>query len=60
LRIIYFHFITDQQIWLMTLYDKSEALDVTPSERKTLKTALEAELRVRNKRQSQTRRWRTH
>jgi hypothetical protein len=60
LRIIYFHFATDQQIWLMTLYDKSEASDLTPSERKTLKTALEAELRVRNKTQSQTRRWRTH
>jgi hypothetical protein len=47
LRIIYYHFLTDQQIWLMTLYDKDEAADLTPAEKKGLKRALEAELKAR-------------
>lgn len=47
LRIIYYHFPSDRQIWLMTLYDKSEASDLTSREKKTLKTAIEHELSVR-------------
>jgi hypothetical protein len=47
LRIIYYHFLADQQIWLMTLYDKSEAADLTPKEKKALKATIEAELRAR-------------
>jgi hypothetical protein len=31
----------------MTLYDKSEAADLTPKEKKALKAAIEAELRAR-------------
>jgi hypothetical protein len=50
LRIIYFHFLSDQQIWLMTLYDKNEATDLTPGEKKALKRAIEAE---RSKREIQ-------
>lgn len=34
LRIIYYHFRSDQQIWLMTIYDKDEASDLTASEKK--------------------------
>ena len=34
LRIIYYHFRSDHQIWLMTLYDKDEASDLTASEKK--------------------------
>jgi hypothetical protein len=30
LRIIYYYFLADQQIWLMTVYDKSEASDLAP------------------------------
>lgn len=44
LRIIYFHFASSQQIWMMTLYGKNEAADPTPSEKKALKAAIEAEL----------------
>jgi hypothetical protein len=40
-------FLADQQIWLMTLYGKDEAADLTPKEKKTLKGAFEAELRTR-------------
>lgn len=47
LRIIYYFFVTDQQIWLMTLYDKDEAADLTPKEKRMLKDAIETELRAR-------------
>ena len=47
LRIIYFYFETAQQIWLMTLYGKDEASDLTAAEKKTLKAALDHELKAR-------------
>jgi len=47
LRIIYYHFRSDHQIWLMTLYDKDEASDLTASEKKALKAAIEQELEAR-------------
>ncbi len=47
LRIIYYYFPADQQIWLMTLYDKDEASDLAPKEKQALKNAIEAELKAR-------------
>ena len=47
LRIIYYHFKSDCQIWLMTAYDKDEASDLTAKEKKALRTAIESELAVR-------------
>ena len=47
LRVIYYYFPSEQQIWLMTLYDKDEASDLTPKEKQALKSAIEAELRAR-------------
>lgn len=47
LRVIYFHFTRDHQIWLMTLYDKDEARDLTPKEKHALKEAIEVELNAR-------------
>jgi hypothetical protein len=47
LRIIYYYFPGDQQLWLMTLYGKGEAADLTPKEKKTLKAAIESELQAR-------------
>jgi hypothetical protein len=47
LRIIYYHFRADYQIWLMTLYDKDEASDLIASEKKALKAAIETELEAR-------------
>jgi len=44
LRIIYYFFRSDQQIWLMTLYDKGEASDLTAGEKKALKASIESEL----------------
>ena len=49
LRVIYYYYSTEQQIWLMTLYDKNEAADLTPEQRKALKAAVEAELVARRK-----------
>jgi hypothetical protein len=47
LRIIYYYFLADQQLWLMTLYNKNEASDLAPQQKKALKGALEAELSSR-------------
>jgi len=47
LRVIYYYFSSEQQIWLMTLYDKDEASDLTPKEKQALKSATGAELRAR-------------
>jgi hypothetical protein len=47
LRIIYYHFKFDRQIWLMTLYNKDEASDLTAKEKKALKVSIENELVAR-------------
>src|SRR5216117_4450136 len=47
LRIIYYHFASDHQIWLMTLYGKDEASDLTAQQKKALKVAIEEELAAR-------------
>jgi hypothetical protein len=36
LRVIYFYFAEDPQIWLMTLYGKDEVADLTPDEKRAL------------------------
>lgn len=47
LRIIYYFFLADQQIWLMTLYDKGEAADLTAKGKRMLKDAIHMELQAR-------------
>src|SRR6266567_4831775 len=47
LRIIYYHFSSDHQIWLMTLYGKDEASDLTAQQKKALRVAIEEELAAR-------------
>src|SRR5712692_9776161 len=47
LRVIYYHFAAEHQIWLMTLYSKNEAADLTPGEKKALKVAIESECQAR-------------
>jgi hypothetical protein len=54
LRIIYTYFPSDQQVWLMTLYDKSETADLTAKEKKALKAAMENELNARAARRTDT------
>ena len=57
LRIIYYHFPSDWQIWLMTLYDKEEAADLTAKEKKALKVAIQDELAARAGRRANRKRW---
>jgi hypothetical protein len=45
--VIYYYFPGESQIWLITLYDKDEASDLTPKEGRALKSAIEIELRAR-------------
>ena len=52
LRIIYFYFESNRQVWLMTLYDKSEASDLSPQEKKLLRVAIDAELKARAEKRS--------
>jgi len=47
LRVTYYHFKSDHQIWLITLYDKDEASDLTAREKKALKASIESELEAR-------------
>jgi len=47
LRVIYYYLTSDHQIWFFTLYDKDEASDLTPTEKKTLKQAIQTELEAR-------------
>lgn len=47
LRIVYYYLAADTQIWLMTLYDKDEAADLSPAEKRLLKAAIETETRRR-------------
>jgi putative transcriptional regulator len=47
LRIIYYYFRSDSKIWFMTLYDKSEASDLTASQKTALKLAIERETAAR-------------
>jgi hypothetical protein len=50
LRVIYYCFLSEQEIWLLTLYDKDEATDLTKDEKDQLKKALEAERAARKTR----------
>lgn len=47
LRVIYYHFAAEHQIWLLTLYSKNEAADLTAGEKKALKAAIERECGAR-------------
>lgn len=47
LRVIYYYLTADRQIWLFTLYDKGEAADLAPVEKRALQSAISAELKAR-------------
>jgi hypothetical protein len=49
LRVIYFYFRSEQQVWLMTVYDKNEAADLTSKQKAALKAAIEQETEVRRR-----------
>jgi len=47
LRVIYYWWCAGSQFWLFTIYDKDEKVDLTPVQRKALKTMIKAELEER-------------
>ena len=47
LRVIYYWWDDGMQFWLFTIYDKDEMADLTPRQRKELKTMIKAELEAR-------------
>jgi hypothetical protein len=49
LRIIYYYFAADSQIWLMTVYDKDSMSDLTAAEKRLLKDAIDRETRERER-----------
>ena len=50
LRVIYYWWDAGMQFWLFTVYDKEEMADLTPPQRKALKTMIKAELAARRTR----------
>jgi len=52
LRVIYYHFAEDMQIWFLTLYGKNEAADLTQDERRLLKATLNEEKLQRARRRT--------
>jgi len=53
---VYYFFPQESQIWLVTVYRKGEVTDLTPSEKRLLKAASDAENRERAKRRVSRRR----
>jgi hypothetical protein len=47
LRVIYYYLAADTQIWLMSVYDKDEAVDLSAQEKRALKPAIEWEIAQR-------------
>jgi mRNA-degrading endonuclease RelE of RelBE toxin-antitoxin system len=50
LRVIYYYLEPNDQIWLITVYDKDEMADLSPAEKRLLKSAIDAELTQRTAR----------
>ena len=51
LRVIYYYLLSDYQVWLVTIYNKDEVIDLSAEEKRTLKRMLQAELAARSKSQ---------
>jgi hypothetical protein len=49
LRVIYYWWAEGAEFWLFTLYDKDEAIDLRPDERKAIGTRVKAEIAARSK-----------
>ena len=50
LRVIYYYYASEFQIWFITLYDKNEAKDLSTQKKKIMKAFIGEELRVREER----------
>ncbi len=47
LRVVYYYFPQEEQVWLLTLYDKGEVQDLSAAEKRMLRTAIEHEKQAR-------------
>lgn len=54
LRVIYYWWLGGDQFWLFTVYDKDQADDLTPEQRKALRQLLKRELEGRQPAKRQT------
>ena len=54
LRIIYYWWLGGEQFWLFTVYDKDQADDLTPEQRKIVKRLLESERQARQGKDAST------
>jgi hypothetical protein len=52
LRVNYYYFEQDMQIWFLTLYGKDEVVDLSPKEKLLLKAAINDETRQRAQRRA--------
>jgi hypothetical protein len=48
LRVIYYYLVKDGQIWLLTLYDKDEVIDLSAREKSLLKAMVDREMQQRS------------
>ena len=51
--LIYYYFLADSQIWLMTVYDKDSMTDLSPADKRALKAAIEREIQERARRRTE-------
>ena len=54
LRVIYYYYSSDHQIWFATIYAKDEAADLSPREKKALRAVVDQENRKRQARRRET------
>ncbi len=47
LRVVYYWWVAGSQFWLFTLFDKDEAIDLSPEQRTYLRARIKAELEAR-------------
>jgi len=50
--VIYYYLIGDSQIWLFTIYGKGEVEDLSSSEKRALRAAIEEDTQRRSRRRS--------
>ena len=56
LRIVYYFWVGDHQIWLFTVFGKDEAADLTSAQKRQLRAAIDAELLARESARQRRRR----
>jgi len=53
LRVIYYLFLSDEEIWLLALYGKGDVVDLSSGEKDHLRRLLEGERAIRKERKAQ-------